>query len=170
MADELLDIVNEHDQVIGQQLRSVIYAEKMTNFRVVNLFVQNKAGQLWIPRRTENKRVFPLCLDASMGGHVAAGETYGDALKRELIEELRIDLDVSEYKDLGALTPKEHNVSAFMRVFLLYSDVVPDYNPDDFIEYFWLYPQEILAVLDSGDKGKSDLPKMIRYLFISSKN
>ena len=50
--DELLDLVNEQDQVIGCRERGEIYKEGLTNFRVVNAFLVNDAGQLWIPRRT----------------------------------------------------------------------------------------------------------------------
>ncbi len=165
MIDELLDIVNERDEIIGQQSRSDVYKNQLTNFRVVNAFIQNSKGQLWIPRRSSSKRIFPLCLDASMGGHVSAGESYFDALKRELMEELRIDLVETSYQELGALTPHQHGMSAFMRVFLIKSDRVPNYNEDDFIEYYWLFPEEILDVLENGEKSKDDLPRMIEYLF-----
>lgn len=166
MTDELLDIVNEHDQVIGQQLRSEIYRHQNVHFRVVNAFIQNDKGQLWIPRRSHTKRIFPLCLDSSMGGHVGAGESYQEAFARELMEELRIDAALSGWKEIGRLTPHEHGVSAFMKVFLLRSNDEPDYNKDDFIESFWLTPAELLACIEGGDGHKDDLPLMVRHLFI----
>lgn len=165
MNDELLDLVNECDEVIEQRLRSEVYAQKLCNFRVVNAFLINSEGKLWIPRRTKHKRIFPLCLDASMGGHVSAGETYEDALARELMEELRIDVQSHAFEHVGSLNPYQHDTSAFMRVYVLTTDIVPNYNDTDFIEYFWLHPQEILDRLDAGDKSKSDLPVMIRHLF-----
>lgn len=66
--DEYLDLVDPDDKVIGRKKRSEIYAEHNTNFRVVNLFIVNSKGEIWFPRRTEHKRIFPLCLDMSMGG------------------------------------------------------------------------------------------------------
>ena len=166
MTDELLDIVNEQDIVIGQKLRSEVYQQKLSNFRAVNAFIQNDQGQLWIPRRSKDKRIFPLCLDASMGGHVESGESYEDALKRELMEELRIDTASIPYKQIGILTPHQHNTSAFMQVFLLHTNTAPEYNREDFIEYFWLKPQEILDRLENGDKGKGDLPNMVKRFFM----
>lgn len=165
MNDELLDIVNKNDEVIGQKLRSEIYSKKLSNFRVVNAFLMNKDGKLWIPRRTKNKRVFPLCLDASMGGHVSAGETYEQAFARELMEELRIDVNVKPYKHIGNLNPNKHNTSAYMKVYLILTDNTPNYNTNDFIESFWLYPKELLKLIDSGDKSKGDLPIIVKNLF-----
>ena len=46
--DELLDIVDEHDAVIGQAYRSEVYEKNITNFRVVNAFAINAQHKLWI--------------------------------------------------------------------------------------------------------------------------
>lgn len=158
-SDELLDLVDEQDRVIGIWSRSEIYREGLKNFRVVNAFLINDAGQLWIPRRSAKKRIFPLCLDMSVGGHVISGETYEEAFRRELLEELRIDLDEVGWKDLGQLTPHEHGVSAFMHVYEIHSNHSPDYNRDDFVEFFWMTPQEVLKRIEDGDGAKDDLSK-----------
>lgn len=166
MSDEILDLVSVDDIVIGQLPRSEIYNKKLSNFRVVNAFIINDQGQLWIPRRTKTKRIFPLCLDASMGGHVESGETYEQAFERELSEELGLDANNVTYKMIGKLNPHDHNTSAFMQVYLINLNQVDTYNTQDFCEYFWLTPQECINKLDSGDAGKGDLVKMIRQLLI----
>jgi isopentenyl-diphosphate delta-isomerase len=50
MNDEYLDLVSENDEVIGKKLRSEIYAEHLSNFRVVNAFLVNSEGKLWVAR------------------------------------------------------------------------------------------------------------------------
>lgn len=160
-----LDLVDEHDHVIGKKKRSDVYAEGLRNFRVVNAFVVNSKGQLWIPRRSAHKRVFPLCLDMSMGGHVESGERYEETFKRETAEELHIDTDTADVRLLGFLTPREHDVSAFMQVYEIRRDEAPEYNTDDFIEYFWLQPEAVLEKIAQGDKAKSDLPKLVRIFY-----
>ena len=164
---EMLDLVSPEDIVTGQALRSEVYARKLKTFRVVNAFVINDKGKLWIPRRTKTKRLFPLCLDASMGGHVAAGETYDQAFAREVQEELRLDVSNCSYKMIGKLNPHDHGTSAFMNVYVIYSNSVDDYNADDFCEYFWLSPQECIEKLNSGDTGKGDLLKIIKHLLLN---
>jgi isopentenyl-diphosphate delta-isomerase len=159
--DELLDLVDDQDQVIGKLWRSVIYREGRSNFRVVNAFLERSDGRLWIPRRSRQKRLFPGCLDMSMGGHVAAGETYEAALARELWEELRLSLADVAYSLLGRFTPHVHGVSAFMRVYRIQTDSTPDYNLDDFIEAYWLMPTDVLERIRGGDCVKDDLPRLI---------
>lgn len=166
--DEYLDLVNEHDEVIGRKLRSEIYAEGLSNFRVVNAFLVNSEGRLWLPRRSANKRIFPLCLDMSMGGHVESGETYEQAFERELEEELGIDARKTPWKLLGHLTPQENRVSAFMNVYEIKSDEVPQFNQDDFIEYFWISPVELLERIKKGEKTKEDLPKLVNIFYSPS--
>lgn len=163
--DELLDLVDEHDQVIGSRLRSNIYGEGLSNFRAINAFLINDNGELWIPKRTATKKIFPLCLDMSVGGHVASGETYGEAFRRELLEELGLNLDNVDWKILGHLTPHEHGVAAFMQVYEIRSNLVPDYNKDDFVEFFWLKPHEILRRIESGEGTKDDLPRLINWIY-----
>jgi isopentenyl-diphosphate delta-isomerase len=166
--DEYLDIVDTNDYVIGTKRRSEIYALKMSSFRVINLFIKNTSGQLWIPRRAATKRIFPLCLDVSMGGHVESGETYFEALSRELKEELNMEIRNYQYSFLGKLTPHGNNVSAFMKVYEIQSNKSPDYNKKDFVDSQWLFPAEVINMLRHGDNGKDDLIKLITHFYVLS--
>lgn len=157
VSDEYLDLVNDDDEIIGRKLRSVIYQERLSNFRVVNAFIMNAKGQLWIPRRGYNKKSFPGALDFSMGGHVANGESYDIAFQREMREELRIDIATINYRLLGKLFPQQDRVSSFMQVYEIIMEQTPNYNPDDFIKSYWLYPYQLQAVIKNGEPAKSDL-------------
>lgn len=163
--DEYLDLVNEQDEVIGRKLRSEVYAEGLSNFRVVNAFIVNAEGKLWLPRRVPNKRIFPLCLDMSMGGHVESGESYDQAFARETKEELSIDVGATSWRILGHLTPQDDEVSAFMNVYEMRSEETPLFNKDDFIESFWLTPEELFAKIAKGEKTKGDLPKLVKMFY-----
>ena len=163
--DEYLDLVDEHDTVIGKKKRSEVYAENLFNFRVVNAFVVNQNGEIWIPRRTATKRIFPSCLDMSMGGHVESGETYEQTLKREIQEELNIEIENVSHRLLGHLTPQKDGVSAFMNVYEVQMQQSPDFNKNDFSEYFWLTPSALLKRIADGDKAKDDLPRLVEIFY-----
>lgn len=160
--DEYLDIVDENDNVVGKMLRSK-NRNHLQNVRVVNAFLVNSKGELWIPRRTAQKRAFPFCLDMSVGGYVISGETYEEAFARELKEEL--SLDIKRYRLLGYLSRKD-GVSCFMKVFEIKIDKAPDYNEEDFVEYLWLAPKELLEKIKKGEKAKDDLPKLVKRFYI----
>ncbi len=163
--DEYLDLVDEDDAVIGKKRRSEVYAEHLSNFRVINAFVINSRGELWVPRRAAHKRIFPLCLDMSVGGHVESGESYDAAFARETKEELNIDVSAVPTRLLGHLTPSKDGVSAFMRVYEIQMNAAPDYNRNDFVEYSWLTPAALAERIALGDEAKGDLLKLVQRFY-----
>jgi isopentenyl-diphosphate delta-isomerase len=166
--EEKLWLVDEKDEPIGDgwQWRSQEQGKNWKNFRVINAFFKRADGRLWIPRRTSAKRMFPNCLDVSVGGHVEYGESYENCFARETQEETGIDIRNFSCKVLGKLSPFEHQgLSAFMKVWEVQVEDVPNYNPADFSEVYWLTPDEFRARIASGDKAKGDLPILIDLFY-----
>lgn len=163
--DELLDIVDRDDNVMGRERRSIVYNKGLSNFRVINVFIRNDKGEIWIPRRAAGKKLFPLHLDVSAGGHVASGESYEDAFRREVMEELNIDTGAVCWRVLGCLTPHNDDVSAFQKVYEIDSNQTPDFNRRDFVEHFWLMPKDAGEIIRAGEPAKGDLLKLLRILY-----
>jgi len=161
--DELLDVVDENDLVIGQEYRTKVHKEKLP-FRVINAFLINKQKELWIPRRTPHKKLFPSCLDASVGGHVMAGEDYDQAFERELQEELNIKRSQVSYQFIGKLSPYRHGVSAFMHLYLITTNITPNYNPADFSEASWVNITKLNERIKKGEQVKGDLTILINFV------
>ncbi|WP_031486987.1 NUDIX hydrolase [Streptomyces bicolor] len=88
-ADEILDIVDEQDRVIGQSPRGEAYARGLRH-RCVFIEARDARGRLFVHRRTPTKLVFPSRYDMFVGGVVGAGESYDDAALREAEEELGV--------------------------------------------------------------------------------
>jgi len=154
---EMLDLVSSDDVVIGILSRTEIYAKNLNNFRVVNAFLINSKGELWIPTRALSKKLFPGCFDCSVGGHVMADETYFDAFCRETQEELNLSYKKFPYSLLAKLTPEKHGTSAFMEVYTIQYEGPVDFNKEDFIEGQWISPKALKIVLKHGAPAKSDL-------------
>ncbi len=90
MKEELLEVVNERGEGLRTLPRSEIHGNPSLMHRVVHVLVFNGRGELFLQKRSMNKDVAPGKWDTSVGGHVNAGESLDDALKRELKEELGI--------------------------------------------------------------------------------
>jgi isopentenyldiphosphate isomerase len=164
--EEILDLVDDNDVVVGSKPRREVLEEGLSNFRVINAFIVNSKGELWIPRRTASKKMFPLCLDIGVGGHVESGMTYDETLKKEVQEEINLDIDTVPHQLLGKLHPKRDLVSAFMQVYEIRLDTVPDFNKEDFVEYYWFTPKAFFAHLVKGEKVKGDLITLVRKFYL----
>jgi len=165
--EEVLDLVNENDEVIGSLSREKIYAQGLRNYRVVHAFIINDNGELWIPRRTPTKKLYPNGLDYSIAGHVESGETYEEGLLKEAQEEVGLDLHSIPYQEIGRFNPHTNNVHCFQRVYEIRSNESPDYNAADFSGFQWLTPQEVVARYQAGEIGKTDIPEVIRLCYLS---
>lgn len=165
MSEEILDLVNEQDEVIGSLSRREIYERGLKNFRVVHGFLVNSQGKLWIPRRTAKKKIAPNGLDYSMAGHVESGETYEQSFIRETKEELGIDLATCPWRQRAKFTPAD-GVHFFEMVYEIQSDEEPNYNREDFVEGNWYTPKQALELLKLGGPHKMDLAFTIERLYL----
>lgn len=156
--DEILDLVDSDDNVIGVIKRSEYYrleTEKLGYVRAVEMFIQNDEGKLWVPTRNLDKKIAPGGLDYSMGGHVSAGETYLQSALRETQEELNLTLTEKDLKFVKKFTPGE--LPYFRTLYVCHSNTAPDYNPDDFSSAEWLSMEELVRKLDDGAPAKRSL-------------
>ncbi|MFI8518196.1 NUDIX hydrolase [Streptomyces sp. NPDC085481] len=88
-ADEVLDVVDDNDRVIGRAPRGEVYARGLIH-RCTFIRVRDGQGRVFVHRRTPTKLVFPSLYDMFVGGVVGAGESYDDAALREAEEELGV--------------------------------------------------------------------------------
>lgn len=88
-ADEILDVVDENDRIVGQARRGDAYARGLRH-RCAFVLARDPEGRVFVHRRTATKLVFPSLYDMFVGGVVGAGESYDDAALREAQEELGV--------------------------------------------------------------------------------
>jgi len=87
MSEEIFDVVNDFDEVIGQQRRSEVHRLKLKH-RAVHGLVFNSRGELFLQKRSMKKDCSPGAWDSSASGHLDSGEDYDACMVRELAEEL----------------------------------------------------------------------------------
>lgn len=93
MSDEVFDVVNERDEVIGRAPRREVHARGLLH-RAVHVLVFNTRGEVFLQKRSLKKDRQPGVWDSSASGHLDAGEGYDACAVRELREEIGLDLEV----------------------------------------------------------------------------
>src|SRR6267378_921608 len=93
MAEEIFDVVDERDEVIGKKPRNEVHRLGLMH-RATHVLVFNKRGQIFLQKRSMKKDRQPGLWDSSASGHLGSGEDYDACAARELREEL--GLRVSE--------------------------------------------------------------------------
>jgi 8-oxo-dGTP pyrophosphatase MutT (NUDIX family) len=88
-ADEIVVIVDHHNNVVGSAPRREMRAKRLPH-RSTYILVFNPRGELYVQKRTMTKDVFPGYYDIAAGGVVLSGETYDVGAARELEEEMGI--------------------------------------------------------------------------------
>lgn len=141
MAEEIFDVVDEYDRVVGQAARSRVHAEGLRH-RAVHVLVRNAAGRVCLQKRADTKDKHPGVWDSSCSGHLGAGEDYAAAAVRELEEELGVKAGQPPVELLRVPACAETG-NEFVRVYFCphSGEVCPD--PAEISEVRWLEPSEI---------------------------
>jgi 8-oxo-dGTP pyrophosphatase MutT (NUDIX family) len=104
--DELLDIVDAGDRVIGTALKRETEREPSLIHREVAILIHRGNELLW-QLRSAAKTVEPLTWDVACAGHVGAGERPAAAARRELHEELGLDAELTALERRLVHQPRE---------------------------------------------------------------
>jgi isopentenyl-diphosphate Delta-isomerase len=99
------------DQVIGQATREDVYTNNHMH-RIVHIFVRDRAGRFLLQIRSATVKYCPLHWSTSAGGHVQTGETYEEAARRELEEE--IGLTQGELREVGKFFYQPRELSKYV--------------------------------------------------------
>lgn len=132
--------VDEKDNVLGEITREKAHQEGLLH-RVVVIYVVNDKGEIVVNERAKGERR----LDHSSAGHVDVGESYLDAAKRELEEELGIA--GIELKEIGyaEAQDKKENIYDCKHMFRAYvCEAAPvKLKEDEVKSVFWANSKEI---------------------------
>lgn len=91
MPEEIFDVVNERDEVVGQAPRKEVHARGLWH-RAVHVLVFNSRGEVFLQKRSMLKDTAKGKWDSSSSGHVDTGEAYDECAVRELREEIGLSV------------------------------------------------------------------------------
>ena len=87
-ADELLILVDEKDNVLGYESKKECHEGQGLLHRAFSIFIFNDKNELLLQKRSFSKPLWPLYWSNSVCSHPRRGETYHEAARRRLREEL----------------------------------------------------------------------------------
>jgi len=151
MNEEIFDVVNERDDVIGQRPRREVHEQRLLH-RAVHVLVFNSRGQLFLQKRSLKKDCFPGAWDSSASGHLDAGESYDACAVRELREELGLELAVP-LKRLFKIDGCPETGYEFVWVYRCEAEGPFALHPEEIERGGWFAPVEISRWIEerSGD-------------------
>ena len=99
--DEQFPVVDKDDQICGYASRAEVHGNNLLH-RAVHILIFNEAGDVYLQQRSRWKDRHPLKWDSSVAGHVTAEENYDETARRELKEELGVDVPLEKIFTLTA--------------------------------------------------------------------
>lgn len=122
---ELLPVVDDQDRLVGLAPRWRVHRDGLRH-RAAHVLLFDPAGRVYLQQRSAAKDTHPGKWTSSASGHVDPGEEYHQTARRELREELGLDLEPLPAGRLAAGPATENEFSA---VYYLVSDLTPQPNP-----------------------------------------
>jgi isopentenyl-diphosphate delta-isomerase len=159
MPDEYVILVDEQDNEIGQLEKMEAHRLGLLH-RAFSIILFNHKGEILLQQRAAHKYHSPLLWTNTCCSHQRPGESCLGAAQRRLIEEMGMEVELSEsfsflYKDQG-LT--EHELD---HVLFGYCNHQPKINLDEVAAYKWISMEALLQDLDSSTEAYTEWFKIL---------
>ena len=125
-----LNIVDERGNITGEDTRGNIHKQGLLH-REIHVWFYTPNGEIIFQLRGGNKDTFPNLLDATVGGHVELGESFGDAALKEMEKETGVTAKISYLtliettRSNGTLDKATGNTNNAIRAVYAYKYVEP---------------------------------------------
>eukprot|EP00890_Picochlorum_soloecismus_P005656 jgi/Picsp_1/6091/NSC_03445-R1_nudix hydrolase len=154
--DEIFEIVNEENTVVGQEYRGIVHRKGLLH-RAVYCWVFNTEGLVLLQKRSPLKNIGPSQWDLSLAEHLQPGESFREAVIRGLGEELGIFLARGREQQLvGPITDvhrRELHVGEFHDIELVQSFRLENFSgqinfeDDEVVDIKWVNPEMLSAMI-----------------------
>jgi isopentenyl-diphosphate delta-isomerase type 1 len=149
--DEIVDVVNEDDEIIGQSTKGEVNSNPTLIHREIGVLIYDDQGRLLIQQRSRKKKLMPYYWIISVAGHVPSGMEPEDAAHMELREELGFDTKLVFYEKTLLKYPNEtHFAYGYLGKIPKGTKVVVD--PHETERCKFVTAQDLEAMIKSGEK------------------
>jgi isopentenyl-diphosphate Delta-isomerase len=141
MPEEIFDVVNDRDEVIGQETRANVHRLRLKH-RAIHVLVFNQRGEVFLQKRSMQKDTAPGKWDSSASGHVDSGEDYDACAVRELREEIGLQADHTPVR-LFKLDARAETGQEFVWVYRLEAEGPVTLHPEEIETGGWFAPDAL---------------------------
>lgn len=141
MKDEIFDVVDDQDRVIGRETRRHVHQTGLKH-RAVHIFIFNSKGEIFLQKRSMLKDNFPGVWDSSASGHLDSGEDYDPCAVRELREELGLAIK-QPLERLFKVDACQETGQEFAWLYRGFDEGPFVLHPDEISEGGWFSPAQV---------------------------
>lgn len=158
MAEELLDIVDENNELTGENApRSKIHSEGIWH-RTAHIYLFRKNNgevEFLVHYRSPFKDLNPNKWDTRFGGHIKSGVSLGNAVKSEIKDEIGLDIDYNKLIEGDWRKRDKFPNREFTKVYFLeYKEDLSNlkFNDGEVQEVKWMSVQKIKSAMAKNPK------------------
>ena len=159
MSEEMFDIVDENNELTGEQKpRSVVHGEMKDWHRITGIYIINDKKEILCQKRSIHKDANPGMWQPNFGGHVKAGQTFDENAIQELAEELGLQINISQLTKKSIYKNNNFKHIGQRYILRLNKDIVDMSNNDGEVEELaWLSLEELdKQIIEGKFCGKVD--------------
>lgn len=169
MSEEIFDVVNERDEVIGRAPRREVHARKLWH-RAVHVLVFNARGEVFLQKRSMLKDTAKGKWDSSSSGHLDSGEDYDACAVRELREEIGlIATGASQPRRLLKIDACADTGWEFCWVYLCQSEGPFQLHPDEIETGGWFTPEKVTSWVAERPEDFASAFRLVWGLFLTQR-
>jgi isopentenyl-diphosphate delta-isomerase type 1 len=159
-ADEIFDVVDEKDHVIGQAPRAQVHRDGLRH-RAVHILLFNRRGEVFLQKRSALKDLHPHVWDSSCSGHLDSGENDSQAATRELGEELGL-VCIPPLTLLGKCEAREETGQEFVHIYRGEHEGPFVLQPEEISEGSFFAPAHVTAWIK---RSPNDFAPAFRFIW-----
>ncbi|MFA6602974.1 MAG: NUDIX domain-containing protein [Candidatus Shapirobacteria bacterium] len=152
--DEILDLVNEKDEVIGQVSRSEANSNPNIYHRDVAIVIYDNDKKVLLQKRNMTKKLLPGYWIVSVAGHIGKGMDPETVAHRELVEELGFDTKLEYAGKMLTVLSNEKNFTYCYYAKYENQKIIP--QASEISEYRFFSPEDVETLINSGEKYQQE--------------
>jgi len=141
---DTVDLVDAYDQVVGRAPVAEAIASADAGFRTAHILLFNSDAQVLLQRLSAERIRHPLRWGSSVAAIVHAGETYEDAARRRMREEIGLEVPL---KPVGVATMPEGFARKHVGLFHGFDGAAENLEPTHIAALEWFDVPDFLEML-----------------------